>query len=140
MAAPEQEASQRHLYSVTDIKASSSGVTTCITCNATVPGGQPCAKNSVDFSTEGGHYVWTCQGPSTVPRVSLHRTDTGQQLMLIADNKALSRDLAGKVLPQVRMGRGEGGGGKRGGGRKTDADMNAELMQTKVTCQRVGQW
>ncbi|XP_043206770.1 venom dipeptidyl peptidase 4-like isoform X1 [Amphibalanus amphitrite] len=99
-AAPEEEASQRHLYTVTDIKAATSGIITCITCNATAPGGQPCAKNSFDFSTGGSHYVWTCQGPSTVPRVSLRHTENHQELMLIADNKALSRDLAGKVLPQ----------------------------------------
>ena len=51
-----------------------------------------------------------------MPRVSLRRTDTHEELMLIADNKALSRDLAGKVLPQVSQrwsragGRGDSGG------------------------------
>lgn len=102
MAAPEGEASQRHLYSVTDIKAERSGVITCITCDTNAQDRHPCAKNSIDFSTEGGHYVWTCQGPSTVPRVTLHRTDTGKQLALIADNRDLSARLASKNLPQVR--------------------------------------
>jgi len=100
MAAPEEEASQRHLYSVTDIKAARSNVMTCITCNTTSRGRHPCAKNSIDFSKAGSHYVWSCQGPSTVPRVSLHHTDTGRQMLLIADNQELSEDLAGKVLPQ----------------------------------------
>ncbi|XP_037068071.1 venom dipeptidyl peptidase 4-like [Pollicipes pollicipes] len=100
MAAPANEASQRHLYTVTDIKATRSNVMTCVTCNTTSQGSHPCTKNSVDFSTGGSHYVWTCQGPSTVPRVTLHRTDTGAQLMLIADNRALTKEMAGKVLPQ----------------------------------------
>jgi len=88
--------SERHIY-VTSVSDPSDFM--CISCKQENKYAQRCLWNDAKFSVDGTYWVWTCQGPETVPLVRIMNTITNEILYTWEENDELHNKLMQKALP-----------------------------------------
>lgn len=90
--------SVRHLYRV-DTASTTAKDFACLTCGTSNADGKECTYNSIDFSSNLGHYLHGCDGPG-VPRSVIKETKTGAEVYLGTDNVDLRGRMAQKAVPR----------------------------------------
>jgi len=88
--------SERHIY-VSSITNPSELM--CISCKQNNKYSQRCLWNDAKFSVDGTYWVWTCQGPESVPLVRIMNTITNEILLTWEENDELHNKLMQKALP-----------------------------------------
>lgn len=98
IATLEGKSGERHLFGVTDLRASAPRKVTCYTCDLD----KECLYNSASFSEDALYYVLECLGPG-VPKLQLWSADPNKLVEVLDTNDELKERISTRALPQVKF-------------------------------------